>query len=67
MAVVYNSFANSLFWLCQLFVRNLILFCISLLLLKITITDMNSGILMQSIGFLCQILSLPSHYLKSLE
>ena len=50
----------------SIFVRNLLLVCISLLLFQTTINELNIGISMQSIVFLCQILLLPSQYLKSL-
>ena len=49
-----------------IFVRNLVLVCISLLLFQTTINELNIGISMQSIFFLRQILLLPSHYLESI-
>ena len=50
----------------SIFVRNLLLVCISLLLFQTTINELNIGISMQSIVFLCQILLLPSNYLESI-
>ena len=50
----------------SIFVRNLSLVCISLLLFQTTINELNIGISMQSIVFLCQILLLPSNYLESI-
>ena len=50
----------------SIFVRNLLLVCISLLLFQTAINELNIGISMQSIVFLCQILLLPSHYLESI-
>ena len=50
----------------SIFVRNLLLVCISLLLLQTTINELNIGISMQSIVFLGQILLLPTHYLQSI-
>ena len=50
----------------SIFVRNLLLVCISLSLFQTTINELNIGISMQSIVFLCQILLLPSNYLESI-
>ena len=50
----------------SIFVRNLLLVCISLLLFQTTINELNIGISMQSIVLLCQIFVLPSHYLESI-
>ena len=51
----------------SIFVRNLILVCISLILFEIKINELNIGHLMQSSVFVCQILLLPSHYLESIR